>query len=120
MFVIGQSETHYSVHMRRAWRNDRRDQSPFTGVRGHASPGDAIVVAGGDSVAVGEGPMGVKLVVLTIANRLVARHRHRIASKPLKIHFRPVEIVLHRRVRLLVEWHSNVKVRPLQNDVVPG
>src|SRR5699024_8773303 len=64
--------------------------------------------------------MGVELVVLAIANRLVTRHRHRVARKLLKIHLRPVEVVLHRRVRLLVERHAHMEVWALQDDIFPG
>src|SRR5699024_2746804 len=99
--------------------NHYRYQRPLSGVVGHRSPRNPIVIASGDSVAVGEGPMGVKLVVLAIANRFVTRHRHRIARKLLKVHLRPIEVIFHRRVRLLVERHAHVKVRALEDDVVP-
>src|SRR5699024_665332 len=63
--------------------------------------------------------MRVELVVLTIPNRLVARHWHCIARKLLKIHFRPVLIMFHRRIWLLIERVSNEKSWALQDYVIP-
>src|SRR5699024_1218962 len=119
MLEFRQSETHYSIHMSCAWRDDRRNQRTFTSVCSHSPPRDSVIVAGGDTVSVGEVPVSVELVIFTIADRLVTRHRHRITRQLLKIHFRPVEVVLHGRIRLLIERHPDMEVRPLQNDIVP-
>src|SRR5699024_11943156 len=87
------------MHMRSARRNYSWNQSSFARIGGHTPPGNSVVVTSGDSFAVGEGPMGVELIVLTIANRLVARHRHRAAIELFQVKIIPLSMSIHCLIR---------------------
>lgn len=90
-----------AVDMRRRWRDDRWDQGPFACIGGHASPGDAVVAAGGGAVLT---PVCVvRIVGCGVACWFVTRNRLGIRWQSLNVQRGPVRVVQHGDVRLLVE-----------------
>ena len=102
--------------MRGARWDDGWNKSAFTSVGSHAAPSDAVVVAGGSVV-----PVGVETVVGgTVACGLVLGDGLCARGKRLHIGRAPVQIVLHGLVWLLVQRGRNVKVRSLEDGIIPG
>ncbi len=65
--------------------------------------------------------MGVVGVIPgTVSRRFVRGDRNGVGRKRLQVDHRPVLVVLHGRVWRLVEGRRHVKVRALEDDVVPG
>ena len=104
------------MHVGRTGWDDRGDESAFASVGGHAAPGDAVVVAGGGAV-----PVGVEAVIGgAVADRLVLSDGLGVNRKGFEIGGGPILVALHGLVGLLVKRCGDVKVRSLDNSVVPG
>ena len=98
------ADARHAVDVRRARRDDRRDQRPLARVRGHASPRDPVVSRAPDRTRrVAPVRVGASYVV-TVAGWLVGRDRDaRPAASASRSTGDQSRLLQHRLVRRLVE-----------------